>query len=159
MLGLPALLLTLDPGAGTELVDPGEAQAASESVTYQAPAGWAVVDNPEAIVLTKGSATIEITTVPFTGTPSAAYADFVTKLSEAANVTSSSDPAPASMGALDAVSGTIHFLLNGTDNTDFLTVSTDGAMAIRVAMFGPIGGLQPLQGEYDSIVASIRVSS
>ena len=161
-LGLPPLLFSVDSLFDRDVVDAGAVQTPAPGYTYQAPAGW---ENKGAvgggILLGKGGATIDIP-LPrtFTGSPTDLYRSFIDELDaiEQISVTSSSDPHPATLGGLDAVSGTIHFLFNGTDNTGFVVVGVGDGFGIVADLFGPVSDIKPLEGEYEDLLASIKVT-
>jgi len=161
-LGLPPLLFSVDSMFDRDVIEAGAVQSPAPGYTYQAPAGW---ENKGAvgggILLGKGGATIDIP-VPrtFTGSPTDLYRSFIDELDalEQINVMSSSEPHPATLGGLDAVSGTIHFLFNGTDNTGSVVVGVGDGIGIVADLFGPVSDIKSLEGEYQDLLASIKVA-
>ncbi len=156
--GLPILLLAVDPGDPGPSVDSGSTSAAGVTVTVQVPEGWTETQGLQgATVLTKGGATIEITTRAFDGTAAALYGEFVDQLAGLTTVNSSSDPTPARLAGLEAVSGTVHFLLNGLDSTSWVVAGVEDGEGVVVSYFGPASSLQTLRAEYESVLSSIAV--
>lgn len=162
-LGLPPLLFSVDSAFDRNVVDAGAVQTPAPGFTYQAPSGWEDKGGSAVggILLGKGGATIDIPSPrSFAGSPTELYRSFIAELDaiEQISVTSASDPHPATLGGLDAVSGTIHFLFNGTDNTGFVVVGVGDGIGVVADLFGPVSEVTPLQGEYQDLLDSIKVT-
>ena len=159
-IGIPFLLITIDPGAGEELTIAAETTESNlNNMAFSAPDGWNKVDSEEAIILSKGSATIEIRPLPWSGSPAELYENNRQQISQALKIISIEDPSPTDLVAgMPAVKGQIHMIYNGQDMSGFIVVASDGKTGLVTDLNGPLLDIQPLRAEYHQVLSTITIS-
>ncbi len=159
-IGVPALLTTLDPGGGEDLTLATAVLDSNENnVTLTVPAGWERTDLPGIIVLRKGTVAIEVQTRPWSGTPAELYKDHTQQLEQVVKLVSAEDPVPTDpIAGMAAVTGMIHTIVDGQDNSAITTVASDGTTGLVTDISGPLLDVQSHKDVYQQVLTTITFS-
>lgn len=161
-IGIPFLLVVIDPGAGEDLTGMNETiENNANNIAITAPTGWNKEESPEAIILSKGSAIIEIRPVPWNGSPTELFENNKQQISQsqALEIISMEDPSPTDpVAGMPAVEGQIHMIYNGQDTSGIIVVASDGKNGLVGDIFGLLLDIQPLRTEFRQILSSISYS-
>ena len=156
-IGVPALLLALDPGAGDAPTAAAEVIAHETNITYTAPAGWHQEDSAGSIILKKGTVAIQLQLAPFTGTPAEMYETTRKNLEQSVKVVSMDGPSPTTVNGMPAVQGQAHLIIEGADTNAFIVVAADGTYVIVAEMDGPLTDTQNLKGEFEQVLSTLKI--